>query len=377
MRRIGFIDLRSKGGGNHLETLPSPEVLGGTEASEVYIFKKAGGKYEFEQSIELPQQPSYPSSIPSLAGIREFYLSLPLKLLNFRILNLPFSEPEKLREIIPFELDSLIMDRVEGVVFDAIVLGSSNGNFDILVAYTNQETLKGILHRLAPLSIDPRLVTCLDLRLLIQSGVEDFALRLLQPMGVGFHSEDRIHAAKQELSTPTINLRIGPLAYIKEAEKAERALRITAILSIFLGLLINVDLVAKTVSARKESSSIRAEMRTQYAILFPKEKNVSDELYFLKSHMKGFQDQKEALIDVDLLQLLMDLSEKNVLGVTFHEVSVDRALITMKGETNSVNEIEKVKTNLGGSLQEISISEMKPSGAGRFLFTMVAKGRKR
>ncbi|MDH7500356.1 MAG: hypothetical protein QHH30_08230 [candidate division NC10 bacterium] len=362
MRRIGFVDLKEKEG---------------AEIFPVYVFKKTGRKWEFERSLELPPQTAASSSSPSLAGIGDFHLSLPLQWLNFRILNLPFSEPEKLREVIPFELDGIIMDRLEGVVFDAMVLGSSNGNYDILVAYANQESLKGVLRRLASLNIDPRRITCLDLRLLIQSGVDDFALRLLQPGELDFGSEDRIQAARQEIASPTINLRIGPLAPTEEAEKTERGLRILGVLSISLALLINAHLVAKATIAKKESSAIRSEMRAQYAALFPQEKNISDELYLLKSHMKEFQDKREALTDIDLLQLLMDLSEKNIQGVTFHEITVEKTLITIKGETPSANEIEKVKTNLETSLQEISISEMKPSGAGRFLFAMMAKGRKR
>jgi type II secretory pathway component PulL len=149
-----------------------------------------------------------------------------------------------------------------------------------------------------------------------------------------------------------------------------------AALALSLGLLIHFNLIAKAVTAKREIASIRKEMRNQYAALFPREKSITDELYLLKSHLKEIQVKGDAIVDVDLLRLLVEISEKKNQRVVLHELSLDRDLITMKGDADSVNEAETMKVALGGLFKEVSFSEIKPSGAGKFFFTMIAKGRR-
>jgi hypothetical protein len=377
MRRIGFVDLQIKGTDDPSSS-PSASSGGkvGMESLVVHAFKFASGKYEWEETIR-PSEECPPPSGPLLPGVKDFYLSLPLQLLHFRILKLPFSDPAKLREVIPFELDSLILDGVDDIVFDPMVLGCTDGIFDILVAYAKRAALKEILGKLAPLQIDPAVITSLELQSLLKSGPKDMAAHLLKPGGLLLGPEDRIDLAKEELLAPTFNLRTGPFAYTKDIEKRNRALKLMAGLSLLLVLLIHADLLLRAITAKKETTSIRAEMRSHYASLFPNEKKITDELYLMKSHMKEIREKGDALMDMDLLQFLVDVSGRNVPNVRFHEISVDKDLITMKGEGGSMNEIDKLKTGLAEFLKEISISEMKPSNAGRFFFTLIAKGRKR
>lgn len=376
MKRVGFIDLRVKGPDDLSKPLLSAEGREGIESLVVYSFKSISGRFEFEKAIEALPETSSALFISSLTGIKDFYLSLPLPLLNFRILKLPFSEPDRLKEIIPFELDSLIMDPMEQVVFDAIVLGESNGSFEVLVAYANQGTLQDILNRLAALNVNPRVITSLDLRPLLESGIEDLAQHLAGPTGAESGAEDRIQTAREELVKPIINLRTGPLTDTRETGRKGRSLRVMAALALSLGLLIHFNLIAKAVTAKREIASIRKEMRNQYAALFPREKSITDELYLLKSHLKEIQVKGDAIVDVDLLRLLVEISEKKNQRVVLHELSLDRDLITMKGDADSVNEAETMKVALGGLFKEVSFSEIKPSGAGKFFFTMIAKGRR-
>lgn len=354
MRRIGFIDLESKKSGN------------------VYVFSGGNGRYELETSSEYSE--NIVSPLPGVADISEFYLSLPLELLNFRILKLPFSDRDKLLKVIPFELEGLMMESSENVIFDAVVLDGSGDTFDVLVTYIERGILKDILMKLAFLHIDPPIVTSIELQTIIRGGMEDIALRLVNADKLD--RDERISVAKSELLTHTINLRRGTLAYTKDIEKTQKAMKMTVVLFVLLALVINTYLVFKIVTTKDEASSVKRELRNIYTGLFPNEKKITDELYQIKSHVKELKERGDALIGVYPLQFLLDLSQKTVPGVAFNELSMDKDLIMMKGEASSMSDVDRVKIRLSEFLTNVSASDIKPLTAEKILFTVIAKGRR-
>jgi len=354
VKTIGFIDLTSERSG------------------EIYVFRGRTGGYELEKTVHYTGEGA--SQFPDLTGIGEFCLSIPLEMLNFRMMKLPFSEKEKLIKIIPFELEGLLMDSSDHVVFDAMVLGSGENGFDVLVAYTDKGTLRKILTQLSLLNIDPQVVTSVELQAIAKNGTGDVAVRVMNPPPLD--RDARISAARSELSRHTINLRTGPFAYTKDRERVKKKLRVTFVLSLALALAINAYLVFGIVSAKTEASSLRKDMRNMYTTLFPDEKRVTDELYQMKSHMREIKEKGDALLGVYPLQFLLDLSQKTVQGVAFNEIGLDRDLSTMKGEASSIDDIDKMKVKISASRTNVSVSDIKPLPSGRILFTVVAKGQR-
>lgn len=354
MKTIGFIDLTSERSG------------------EIYLFKGRTGGYDLERAMNYNGESS--SQLPELSGMGESYLSIPLEMLNFRMMKLPFSEKEKLMKVIPFELGTLLMEGADHVVFDALVMGSGENDFDVLVAYAEKGVLRGILSQLSSLNIDPQVVTCLELQAIAKNGSGDVAERLLNPSPLD--RDARVSAARNELSRHTINLRTGPFAYTRDREKVKKKLKVTFVLSLALALAINAYLIFGIVSARGEASSLRKDMRSMYAALFPNEKRVTDELYQMKSHMREIKEKGDALLGVHPLRFLLELSQKTVQGVAFNEIVLDRELSTMKGEASSMDDIDKMKTRLSASRTDVSVSDIKPLPSGKTLFTVVIKGQK-
>jgi len=357
MKKAGILDLTSGAG----------EKLAGT----LYLFNTASGRYEFEKSLPYPDDGT---SALSPADMDRCILSLPLELLNFRVLKLPFDDREKLLKVIPFELENLIMESADTVVFDAVVLGGDGDTFDVLVAYIEKRVLKEILENLASRGIDPEIVTSLELRAALRGGTEDIALRLVNPEKLD--PDQRMKAAGEELLNQTINLRTGPFAFTKDLEKTRKTLKVTVTLLILLALVINAYLAFGIIASKGEASSLRRELRNAYTALFPTEKKITDELYQMKSHMKEIKEKGDALIGVQPLQFLLDLSQKTPQGIMFYEIVLDKDLVTMKGEASSMAEVDKAKTRLSEVLKDVSVSDIKPSTGGKTLFTLVAKGRK-
>ncbi|HXX53246.1 MAG TPA: hypothetical protein VEI46_01920 [Thermodesulfovibrionales bacterium] len=354
MRTVGFIDLSSERSG------------------EVYVFKGRGGGYELERTMHYTGEDS--SQLSELAAMGECCLSIPLGMLNFRVMKLPFSEKEKLMKVIPFELGALLMESADHVVFDAIVMGSEEGGFDVLVAYAEKGMLREILSRLSALDIDPQVVTSVELQAIAKNGTGDIAARLMNPSPL--EHDARISAAKNELSRHTINLRTGPFAYTRDREKVNKKLKVTFVLSLVLALLINAYFIFGIVSARTGASSLRRDIRSMYAALFPNEKKITDELYQMKSHMREIKEKGDALLGVHPLQFLLDLSQKTVQGVALNEIVLDKDVSTIKGEASSMDGIDKMKTRLSASLTNVSVSDIKPLPTGKILFTVVVKGQR-
>jgi type II secretory pathway component PulL len=314
------------------------------------------------------------SHLSDLAGIGEFYLSIPLEMLNFRMMKLPFSEGEKLMKVIPFELGALLMNSADHVVFDAMVMGSGENGFDVLVTYAERGLLGETLSQLSSRDIDPQVVTSLELQAITKNGSGDIAARLMNPAPLDRNA--RISAAMNELSHHTINLRTGPFAYTRDRERVKKKLKVTFALSLVLALGINAYLLFGIVSARGEASSLKKEIRSMYTALFPDEKKVTDELYQMKSHMREVKEKGDALLGVDPLRFLLDLSQKTVQGVAFNEIVLDKELSTMKGEASSMEDIDRMKAGLSAPRTDVSVSDIKPMPSGKTLFTVVRKGQR-
>jgi len=357
MKRVWFVDIHS--------------MKDGTPEGSIYVFTDRSGNYELESSAEYTSDRAFPLNA---SDISDFTLSLPLELLNFRVLNLPFSDREKLRKVVPFDLANLLMERLEDVVFDATVLGPSGDNFDVLVTYIEKSVLKEILAELSSRQVDPQVVTSLELQAGMKEGTEGIALGLMNQGRLT--PEERISAAKNELLNHTVNLRTGPFAYTKDTEKTKKKLKITAAMLIALALLINAYLSFGIFTAKSNAASVKRDVRSVYTALFPAEKMITDELYQMKSHMKEIREKGDALIGVHPLPLLLELSQKNLQGISFDEIGLGRDLIALKGEAPSMSDIERVKTRLSEFLKEVSVSDIKPSAGGKTLFTVVAKGRR-
>jgi len=358
VRDIAFFDLKS-------------------EDLSVYIMSRKGGSYRLQDTLLASEDGKGSFDLPrKLEDVKDSYLSLPLSLLNFRILELPFSDRERIREVLPFELDSLILGGSEGIVFDASILRESNGKSNVLVSYITKEELKKLLERLTPLKVDPRIVTSVELAFAIgmPSSEERITSLLLEPEPLG--EEDRKAIAIKEMESPTINLRRGELSFTADAEKAKKQLKVSAILGILLSLVFLSDVAVRIVTTKREISSVREEIRKTYSSVFPQDKKIVNELYQMKAHQKELKEKENAYIGVDPLRFFLDLVPTNRPGVFFSEVTVDRERILLKGECPSLSDLQQVKTDLEKFLAAVDISDAKPTASNRILFTVIAKGRK-
>ncbi|HEX8947691.1 MAG TPA: hypothetical protein VF790_01945 [Dissulfurispiraceae bacterium] len=359
MRRIAFFDLKDR--------------------PALYILEGNGSGYALKETVEV--------SVEGVHGYRperaiehidEAYLSLPLEMLNFRVVELPFSDPERVREVLPLELDSLILGGAGNAIFDGHILGESDGKYRVLAVYAMKDALGAILAGLRPHGIDPKVVTSLETASCLETFAsgEEIARLVLEQRHKRLSAEERIRRAVKEVQGPVVNLRRGGLAYKGDAEKTKKVLRVSAVLALLLTLVFFADMSLRIISSKRESAAVREEIKRSYSDVFPGEKNVTGELYRLKAHFKEMKDKETAFAGAEPLQVLLVLSGVGGQGVSFSEISVDRDRIVMKGECQSLSDVQKLKGSLDRVLSGVSIADTKTSAQNKTLFTITAAGRK-
>ncbi|MEK7680201.1 MAG: hypothetical protein AAB356_08410 [Deltaproteobacteria bacterium] len=343
-----------------------PAVLSG----RAYIFgnRASGGalesEYDFADADGL-------KTITSKAEDAEYFLSLPLDSLNFRLFNFSFTDRAKLRKVIPYELDGLVMGGSGSVVYDFAVSASPSGGYDVLVVYAENGIISGLLANMAAIGIDPKALTCIELRLLMAGGIQDFGERIMNAPEIA--ADERKGLAAEEFAAPAVNLRTGRFAYTKDTEKAGRSLKITAALAIALACLLNAGFAFKALSASKDASAVIKDIRQAYTVLFPEDKKISDELYQLKSRMREVNEKADAIIGVSPVEFLLSLSSKGLSGAAIHEITVDKNRISIKGEAGSAPDIDSIRSSLQGAFTEVAVSEVGESSGNRLSFTINAK----
>jgi type II secretory pathway component PulL len=352
MSRICFFDVRGKELGR-------------------YVFDVTGNSYTVKDQKEFPLSDSYdlPADVVS-ENTETVYLSLPLSSLNFRMIDLPFSDKERIREVLPFELEGMILGGAETVIFDAVIVGKTDNRYQVLAVYISKNHLRTILEKLKVHGIDPSCITSLEL----QHALNGFSLSKLVPP-VSITNEERIPLALEEIRNPSVNLRRNEFSYTRDVEKTKKSLKLTAVLCTLIILIMAADILYRIVVSRQEIVLIRNEMRKSYLELFPGEKKIVNELHQLKSHIKELRDREGTFIGIKPLNVFLELSRIEREGARFNEVSIEKEKVTFRGEAGSLSAVQQLQENLKKYFDEVSIADSKASAQGTTLFTMTAKGR--
>ena len=337
-----------------------------------YIFDTRQGRYELRESKNYPLPEKYeflPDTIPG--GIEDVFVSLPLSRLNFRVLELPFSAREKIREVLPFELEGMILGGTDKVLLDGIVVGRTESNYRVLVVYIEKNVMRDLLGKLSACGLDPAFVTSLELGKVLKEFSPE---RLLSIPTID--DNERIEIAREEIRHPSVNLRRDEFAYTRDDDKTRRSLRLTAVLAVLLGLVISANLLFQIVATRNEVAAVKREMLKNYRDLFPEDKNIMNVLYQLKSHMKELNGKEELLIGDDPLNLLWKLAGAEKSPAVFYEITTDKGNLVLKGEASSLADVQKVKDDFGPLFDDVNIADSKSSAQGRMLFTITAKEKR-
>jgi type II secretory pathway component PulL len=337
-----------------------------------YIFDVGQGRCELKENRRYPLSEKYDFPAEAIAGgFDNVYLSLPACLLNFRVLDTPFSDRERIREVLPFELDGIILGGTDKALFDDIIVGRTESKHQALAVYIEKSVVRNMLAKMNSCGADPVFITSLE----VGKIVKDFSPeKLLLPLNLD--DNERIALAREEILSPTINLRREEFAYTRDIEKTKRYFKTTAILLMLIAFVVSAGLLFEIMTTKNDIAALKNDMRKKYQDLFPQEKNIMNEVYQLKAHMKELSGKEELFIGVSPLDVLWKLSQIGKTSVVFYETSADKGNLVLKGEAGSLSDVQKVKDEMGKFFDDANISDSKTSVQGKILFTITAKEKR-
>lgn len=333
-----------------------------------YLFTYKKGAYENldVQSFPFSLENDFPDLI--IDDKSQVCLSLPISLMNFRVIELPFSEREKLAEVLKYELEGKILDDINEIIFDNVIVEKIDNKYKVLAVYITKQKLISILKKLNSKGIDPYCITSIEVRDIINEFSID---KILNPLSL--KTEERINLAKEDLKSPIINLRKDEFVFKKGIEKQKRAIKITALLLILFFSLNFVNFLVNFISLKKETNLIKNDIRKMYQTIFPQEKNIFNEIYQISSHIKELEGKEDVYLGISPLRILLELSRINMNGLIINELVADKINIVIKGEASSLSAIQEYRDKLNGIYSNVNISETKELVNRKMGFTIIIK----
>ena len=147
-----------------------------------YIFDVGQGRYELKENRKYHLAEKYDFPAEAIAGgFDNVYLSLPACMLNFRVLDTPFSDRERIREVLPFELDGIILGGTDKALFDDIIVGRTESKHQALAVYIEKSVVRNMLAKLNSCGADPVFITSLELGKIVKDFSPEKLLYAFKP----------------------------------------------------------------------------------------------------------------------------------------------------------------------------------------------------
>ncbi|MBI4686823.1 MAG: hypothetical protein HY756_03460 [Nitrospirae bacterium] len=349
--KIGFIDWREK------------DLF-------LYIFEKKGSSLTLADTLSVSAKEGLTQAVLNrIAGVpvEHIYLSIPLNLLSVREITVPFTDKNKIKDVIPYELEGLLLSDINDYCIGHVVMESSNGSSKVLAASAEKARLKEIIEALSRVAPEPRVITSVDI-ISLTGGVEDVLQR------TGLDEKARIEAIKKELLNPSINLRQSELSYTGDIKRLMQSVKITAALAMILLIVLSADMVVRFLAARKENLLLVRGINTIYSETFPEDKKIVDAVRQFKGNLNSLKKKEVLLTGISSLDLLLSIANLKKDAVLY-EFNADGKNIILKGTAQSFEGVDSLGSSLSSSFMDVRITDSKTSFDRKINFTIVMRER--
>ncbi|UCH79827.1 MAG: hypothetical protein JSW20_08715 [Nitrospiraceae bacterium] len=342
--------------------------------NELYIYEyvRSGNDYEHIGSRSVSVEEGLTSSLLESQFETKpdsLYVSLSLSFLTIREKTFPFSDREKIRDTIAYELEGMLLESINQYSVDHVITESSENSSNVLAVCLEKTVLREIIETFSLAGLDPKVITSIDLWLYGGNG-EDFLGRPISDRSV------RVETARKELESPSINLRQDELAYTGDIEKFKKGFRVTAALVLILLIIFGVFSTMNLMAARREHRELSQHVQEVYRKVFPGEKKVVDVERQFKGQYNALKKKKEALAGISMLEILSEVALKNNRTATLSELSADGKNINVKGTAASFEDVESIKNNFAKVFNSVKVTDSSAGADKKVAFTMQMLGEK-
>ncbi|MBI5073631.1 MAG: hypothetical protein HZB62_00430 [Nitrospirae bacterium] len=303
--------------------------------------------YDEETKRSSPAVEKIEDLLKVLVKNREIRLYVSFDAFSMRKSVLPHLEGDKIREILPFEMEGLFLAPAAELVFDFFPLAPAAKGTEGLVFALKKETAEKYT---APF---------------IRAGLNLISLSPLWDNRLSEYGIDEGLFYRAALNLASAGL-TGEKKKIRSRDVYRTVFLYTAaVLLVFMtGLSLRYFLVLK------KESMMKKEMSVVYASLFPGQKVPSDLYYGVQSKLAEMKQNYRAFKGIDVLGILKSVSENSREGIRVKEIIMDGNKAILKGEAADYASAEQFRNSLKKSFSEVQLLETKNMPDGRSGFAM-------
>ncbi len=307
-------------------------------------------------------------------AVEDVYLGLPLSMLGLRMLEFPFAGMEKIRHALPFELEGMVLKRLDEIVWDVVPVGGDEGSRKVLAVYTEKKALGGIIAALREASMEPSVVTSIELSGILEGGGADISEALIATPPSGLEESAALAGAELSRPKPAINLRVGELQYAKPREEFGRRMKTAFVLAALLLLAFSIKSAIGIYFLNREAMAIEGQIRTSIRKMMPGRGagNMEVSLMELEGSLAELRREKAGFGGLSPLDSLKKLSLHKAGGVVIRDISMNSGGMILKGEAHALSDVEAEKNAVSQDFRQVNVLETNQSG-NTVLFTLSVK----
>ncbi len=311
------------------------------------LYEENGGfrVYDEESKRFSPTAEKIDDLLKVLVKNRDIRLYVSLNAFSMRRSVLPQLEGDKIKEILPFEMEGLFLSPSAALVFDFFPLGVTEKGTEGLVFAMKKEMAEKYI---APF---------------VKAGLNLISLSPAWESRLSEYGTDEALFYKTLL-----NLAPAGLTGEKKKRKARDIYRTVFLYAVILLLVFITGLSLRYYLILKNESRITKEVTAVYASLFPGQKMPPDLYYGIQSKLTELKQNYRAFKGVEVLGILKSVSESAREGVRVKEITMDGNKAILKGESADYASAEQFRNNLKKSFSEVQLLETKnmPDGKSGF-----------
>ncbi len=337
----------------------------------LYSFEKKKGQFILSDITSVPYEGELNQDILSSAITshpENIILSIPVNSLSVREVLFPFNSKTKINDTIAYELEGLLLTSTDDYSIDHIVTETTEKESRVLAICIKKTKLSEIIETFSSIGLEPRIITCLDIRL--SGGSTN---RLID--NTFTEKEVRAEAAKEEITSPILNLRKDEFSYVKDLKRIKKTFHLSLILILFLLLIFCANTTFRFISLKEEHTLLKKNIHNVYQKAFPDDRKVLDPARQFKGNLNRLSEKKSVLAGLDVLDTLRSIANIKNNDIILHEFNADEMNILIKGTAGSFEEVESLKNSLSISFDDTRITDSKASTDKNVSFSMVMKGK--
>ena len=311
------------------------------------LYEEKGGfrVYDEEAKRSSPTVENLEDLLKALDRNRDLRLYISLDAFSLRKTVLPYLDRDKMKEILPFEMEGLFLGPSSALVFDFCPIRPAEKGTECLVFALKKETAE---KNIAPF---------------VKAGLNIVSLSPLWDDRLAEYGLDEGAFYKT-----TLNLVPSGLTGEKKKRKAMDVYQTVFIYAIAVLLVFILGLSFRYYLILKKEAGMKKEVSAVYASLFPGQKMPPELYYGVQSKLVELKQNYRVFKGIEVLDILKSVSESSREGVRVKEINMDGNKATLKGEGADYSAVEQLRNNLKKSFGDVQLLETRsmPDGKSGF-----------